>query len=70
MAREHAEHGGLSFVHPFDDREVIAGQGGLGVELLDQAPELARVLVPVGGGRAGQRGRDRAASPSGRKGSR
>ena len=41
---------GLAFVHPFDDPDVIAGQAGLGLELLDEVPDLARVLVPVGGG--------------------
>jgi threonine dehydratase len=49
-ARERAEQGGLSFVHPFDDPVVIAGQGGIGLELLEQVPDLARVIVPVGGG--------------------
>jgi threonine dehydratase len=49
-ARERAEQGGLAFIHPFDDPEVIAGQGGLGLELLEQVPDLARVVVPVGGG--------------------
>jgi threonine dehydratase len=49
-ARDRAEHSALAFVHPFDDLEVIAGQAGLGVELLGQVPELARVVVPVGGG--------------------
>jgi len=49
-ARERAIHGGLAFVHPFDDPEVIAGQGGLGLELLTQVPDLSRVIVPVGGG--------------------
>ncbi len=49
-ARERAETGGLVFVHPFDDPVVIAGQGGLGLELFDQVPEIARVIVPVGGG--------------------
>ena len=42
--------GGLAFVHPFDDPDVIAGQGGIGLELLAQVPDLARVIVPVGGG--------------------
>jgi threonine dehydratase len=37
-------------VHPFDDLDVIAGQGTLGLELLEEVPDLARVLVPVGGG--------------------
>jgi threonine dehydratase len=49
-ARERAESGGLAFVHPFDDPDVIAGQGGIGVELLAQVPDLHRVIVPVGGG--------------------
>lgn len=49
-ARERAASAGLAFVHPFDDLDVIAGQGGLGLELLAQVPTLARVLVPVGGG--------------------
>jgi threonine dehydratase len=41
---------GLVFVHPFDDERVIAGQGTLGLELLEQRPELEAVLVAVGGG--------------------
>jgi threonine dehydratase len=39
-----------SFIHPFADPEVMAGHGGLGLELLEDVPNLARVLVPVGGG--------------------
>jgi threonine dehydratase len=49
-ARARAEEAGMSFVHPFDDPDVIAGQGTLGLELLDDLPDLAKVLVPVGGG--------------------
>ncbi len=49
-ARERAAQGGLAFVHPFDDPDVIAGQGTVGLELLDQVPDIVRVLVPVGGG--------------------
>jgi threonine dehydratase len=49
-ARERAAEGSVALVHPFDDPVVIAGQGGLGVELLAQAPEITRVVVPVGGG--------------------
>jgi threonine dehydratase len=49
-ARERAEAEGLAFVHPFDDPAVIAGQGTIGLELLDEVPDLAKVLVPVGGG--------------------
>jgi threonine dehydratase len=49
-ARERAASGGLAFVHPFDDPEVIAGQGTLGLELLGQVPDIACAVVPVGGG--------------------
>jgi len=40
----------LAFVHPFDDDAVIAGQGTLGLELLEQHPDLEAFVVPVGGG--------------------
>src|SRR4051812_31303387 len=49
-ARERAETGGLAFVHPFDDPAIVAGQGTLGLELLEDVPDLAQVVVPVGGG--------------------
>ena len=39
-----------AFIHPFADPEVMAGHGGMGLELLEDVPDLARVLVPVGGG--------------------
>src|SRR5207244_12899545 len=39
-----------TFLHPFADPEVIAGHGGLGLELLDEVHDLERVIVPVGGG--------------------
>jgi threonine dehydratase len=38
------------FIHPFADTDVMAGHGGLGLELVEDVPDLARVLVPVGGG--------------------
>jgi threonine dehydratase len=38
------------FIHPFADPEVMAGHGGIGLELLEDVPDLARVVVPVGGG--------------------
>lgn len=41
---------GLTFIHPFDDPRVITGQGTLGLELLEQCPDLDAVVVPVGGG--------------------
>ncbi|HEX9306931.1 MAG TPA: threonine ammonia-lyase [Anaeromyxobacter sp.] len=40
----------LTFVHPFDDPDVIAGQGTIGLEVLAQEPELDAILVPIGGG--------------------
>ena len=49
-ARERAAETGAVFVHPFDDAEIVAGQGTLGLELLEDVPELATVVVPVGGG--------------------
>jgi threonine dehydratase len=49
-ARERAAETGMVFVHPFDDPDVVAGQGTLGLELLDDVPDLAKVIVPVGGG--------------------
>ena len=41
---------GYSFIHPFDDEDVIAGQGTIGLELIEQLPELDAVIVPIGGG--------------------
>ena len=53
-AREHAlglaEREGLSFVHPFDDEAVIAGQGTIGVEMLSAQPGLDTLVIAVGGG--------------------
>lgn len=41
---------GYTFVHPFNDERVIAGQGTIGLELLEQLPDVEAVIVPVGGG--------------------
>lgn len=41
---------GYTFIHPFDDDEVIAGQGTIGLEILDQLADVDAVLVPIGGG--------------------
>ncbi len=49
-ARALGEERGRVFVHPFDDPRVIAGQGTIGLELLEQAPELDAVIVAIGGG--------------------
>lgn len=41
---------GYTFIHPFDDEMVIAGQGTIGLELLEQLPDMDAVVVPIGGG--------------------
>lgn len=41
---------GLTLIHPFDDPEVIAGQGTVGLEILEQVPDVDAVIVPTGGG--------------------
>ena len=45
-----AEERDFTLIHPFDDEAVIAGQGTLGLEMLEQVPDLDTVIVPVGGG--------------------
>ncbi|GAB3566667.1 threonine ammonia-lyase [Amycolatopsis endophytica] len=45
-----AERTGAVFIHPFDHADIIAGQGTVGLEILEQVPEAATVLVPTGGG--------------------
>jgi threonine dehydratase len=50
LAAERGVATGAAFVHPFDDLDVIAGQATLGMELLEDVRDLARVVVPVGGG--------------------
>lgn len=49
-ALELAEEKDLTFVHPFDDPDIIAGQGTIGLEVYDQFPEVDTMLVAVGGG--------------------
>lgn len=41
---------GYTFIHPFDDENVIAGQGTIGLELIEQLPDMDAVIVPIGGG--------------------
>jgi threonine dehydratase len=50
VAETIAAERGLSVIPPFDDDRIIAGQGTIGLELLDELPDLAAVLVPIGGG--------------------
>jgi threonine dehydratase len=49
-ARELALREGLTFIHPYDDPGVIAGQGTLALELLEDAPEVDTLVLPIGGG--------------------
>lgn len=49
-AREIAEREGLTFVHPFDDEKIVAGQGTIGLEMLADQPDLETIVVPIGGG--------------------
>ena len=44
------EETGATFIHPYEDQLVIAGQGTIGLELVEQAPEVETVLIPIGGG--------------------
>jgi threonine dehydratase len=49
-ARELALENGYVFVHPFDDPQIIAGAGTVGLEMLEDAPDLDTIVVPIGGG--------------------
>ncbi|MGH3343479.1 MAG: threonine ammonia-lyase [Carbonactinosporaceae bacterium] len=49
-AQEYADETGAVFIHPFDHPDVVAGQGTVGVEILQQCPEVNTVVVPSGGG--------------------
>lgn len=50
LARRHADEQGKIYISPYNDLDVIAGQGTLGMELVEQAPELDAVFISVGGG--------------------
>jgi threonine dehydratase len=49
-ARRFVDETGATFVHPYEDEAVVAGQGTIGLELAEQVPEAEVVLVPIGGG--------------------
>jgi threonine dehydratase len=49
-ASAYVEEHGATFVHPFEDPVVIAGQGTIGLELADQVPEIETAVIPIGGG--------------------
>ena len=50
MAKSRALETGMAFCHPYDDVDVVAGQGTLGLELLEDIENLAQVIIPLGGG--------------------
>ena len=49
-AREFAEETGAVLIHPFDHEDILVGQGTVGLEILEQCPDVKTILVPVGGG--------------------
>jgi threonine dehydratase len=49
-ARAYAEETGAVLIHPFDHPDIVIGQGTVGLEILEQCPEVRTVLVPAGGG--------------------
>ena len=49
-ARAFAEETGAVLIHPFDHEDIVAGQGTLGLEILEQVPDVRTILVPLGGG--------------------
>lgn len=49
-AKRYAEETGAVFVHPFDNADIIAGQGTIGLEILEQVPDVETIIVGVGGG--------------------
>ena len=50
VARELAERDGLAFISPYDDAHIIAGQGSIGLEIIEDLPETDAIFVPIGGG--------------------
>jgi threonine dehydratase len=50
LARAHAESTGATYVHAFEDPRTAAGQGTIGLEILEQMPDVGAIVVPVGGG--------------------
>ncbi|MBO1751945.1 threonine ammonia-lyase [Actinotalea sp. BY-33] len=50
LAQAHSERSGAVLIHPFDHADVVAGQGTVGLEILEQVPDVRTVVAPVGGG--------------------
>ncbi|WUH97507.1 threonine ammonia-lyase [Spirillospora sp. NBC_00431] len=49
-ARKHADESGAVFIHPFDHPDIVAGQATIGLEMLEQYPDVRTIVAPVGGG--------------------
>ncbi|TCI98646.1 threonine ammonia-lyase [Aeromicrobium sp. IC_218] len=49
-AQAYAERTGAEFIHPFDHDDILAGQGTVGLEIVEQVPDVRTILVPIGGG--------------------
>jgi threonine dehydratase len=50
LAKEYGRDGGLTYIHPYDDPLIIAGQGTIALEMLSSVPDLDLLIVPIGGG--------------------
>jgi threonine dehydratase len=50
LATAFSEENGATFIHPYDDPDIVAGQGTFGIELGEQLPQVTTVIIPVGGG--------------------
>lgn len=50
LAAEHAEREGAMLIHPFDHRDIVVGQGTLGLEFMEQVPDLETIVMGIGGG--------------------
>jgi threonine dehydratase len=50
LAKARAKETGMTFCHPFDDAEIVAGQGTIGLEIVEDQPDVTQIVVPLGGG--------------------
>lgn len=50
LAKARGEETGMTFCHPFDDTEIVAGQGTIGLEIVEDQPDVTQIVVPLGGG--------------------
>ena len=50
LAKARAKETGMTFCHPFDDAQIVAGQGTIGLEIVEDQPDVTQIVVPLGGG--------------------